>query len=92
MKRRPVRIFQSEQNGIGYIQIDGGDIVICDTCGEDWTERPESGGLLFCSKAVCPNCATGLRKDAEQYEETHLIRGECPENMPFADWVRSLRK
>lgn len=27
--------------------------VVCDICDADWTDRPESGGFLFVSKAYC---------------------------------------
>lgn len=74
------------------ITVDMGDRVICDWgCGEEWTDRPESGGLLFGSKATCPDCAPRLEANARKHGELHFIRARCPENMSFADWVRSLR-
>ena len=32
-----------------------GRTVVCDICDQDWTDRPESGGFLFVSKAYCPD-------------------------------------
>lgn len=71
------------------IRIDRADRVICDgRCGEDWTTRKESGGILFGSKAMCPNCAPQIEKDAARFGELDYIKGRCPEGMSFADWVR----
>jgi len=71
--------------------IDPGNYVFCDWCGEDFTERDDSGGFLFGSKAVCPLCAPKVRALADSYDEGHLIRAVCPKEVSFADWVRGLR-
>lgn len=68
-----------------------GKIVICDDCNADWTDRKESGGLLFESKAICPDCEPKWRKLAAEYHEEEYIRGACPELQAFADWVREMR-
>jgi hypothetical protein len=68
-----------------------GDTVVCDTCGENWTDRPESGGFLFHSKAVCPACEPRQMKMILGYHEENFIRGYCPKDLSFADWVRRLR-
>ncbi len=65
-----------------------GQLVFCDFCGEDWTERTESGGLLFQSKAVCPDCTPRSLKSIAEFHEEHLIKDRCPEGKSFADWVR----
>ena len=70
--------------------INVGDRVICDWCGQEWTDRPESGGLTFVSKACCPDCAPRIRADAAAGNETHHIRSECPPELSFADWVRTV--
>ena len=68
--------------------VDPGQMVICDwTCNGDWSDREESGGLLFGSKAVCPDCAADLEKRLRPEERRH-IRGRCPVGISFADWVR----
>lgn len=73
------------------VEIDMGENVVCDICGEDWTERTESGGFLFGSKAYCPDCAEdGLRR-IRGYHEEHMIRAYCPSDKSFKDWVLSLR-
>lgn len=64
------------------------EIVLCDFCGDDWSERTESGGILFQSKATCPQCTPRLLESARKYNEEHFIRGKCPSDMSFADWVR----
>ena len=68
-----------------------GEEVICDFCNKEWTELPTQGGFLFQSKAVCPDCASDMMKTIKKYHEESFIRGECPENMSFAQWVRSIR-
>lgn len=72
-------------------EFDIGRTVICDTCGADWTNRKESGGLIFESKGICPDCTPGLMKSVKQYEEEHYIRAICPEGKSFADFVREYR-
>lgn len=75
---------------VSVIRIDVGDRVICDLCGEEWTDRPESGGLFgLGSKAICPDCEQQTLADCERYGESHLIRQSCPEGKSFADWVRT---
>lgn len=75
-------------DGAVMIEIDAGQSVICDLCGEDKTESKVSGGFLFQSKAVCPDCAPNYEASAKRYSELHFIRARCPEGKSFADWVR----
>jgi len=70
------------------IEIDIGDRVVCDDCNKDYTDRQESGGILFQSKAICPNCTPKWKLSAEEYGEEHFIRAVCPPGKSFADWVR----
>jgi hypothetical protein len=65
--------------------------VVCDLCDEDWTDRPEPGGFLFVSKAVCPDCAPKFMADVARYKEQKHIRGTCPVDESFADFVRRMR-
>jgi hypothetical protein len=71
--------------------IDVGDRVICDACGEEWTDRVDSGGILFQSKAICPDCSPQWEADAVKHNEEKFIRIRCPKGMSFAEWVRSIR-
>lgn len=71
--------------------IDIGDMVVCDLCNEEYTGKPDPGGFLFQSKAVCPACAPKFERDVRKFQEEHLIRARCPEGQPFAAWVLSLR-
>jgi hypothetical protein len=64
-----------------------GDCVICDMCGEDFTNRKEAGGFTFGSKAVCPLCAPGIEASAIAYGEACYIRERCPAGMEFRRWV-----
>lgn len=70
---------------------DVGPQVVCDNCGADWTGRPESGGFLFVTKAICPTCAPVYERDIVRYGETRHIRQRCPEGLSFAQWVLQLR-
>lgn len=81
--------FAMEHPGVG---ISVGRVVICDSCGTDWTDSDKSGGILFQSKAICPDCTPAWLQSTKQHpEEAELIRGTCPEGQTFADWVRELR-
>lgn len=74
------------------ITIDGGDTVLCDMCNQDFTGSEISGGFLFLSKAVCPFCEDKMMTNIKKYNEEDYIRGTCPENVSFYDWVMSMRK
>ena len=39
-----------------------GETVVCDDCNGDYTNRADSGGFIFESKAICPTCAPGWRQ------------------------------
>ncbi len=68
---------------------DLGNKVYCDFCGVDWTDKKECGGMLFQSKAACPDCTPRIKKSAIKYNEERFIRKQCPEDMAFSDWVRN---
>lgn len=70
--------------------IDYGRRVECDWCGKDFTDSKATGGLLFQSKAVCPECVPTMERAVISYGEQRFIRARCPINMPFADWVRDV--
>jgi hypothetical protein len=64
--------------------------VICDICDKDWTDRPESGGFLFTSKAYCPDCAVEGLRGIKKYKEERYIVAMCGDES-FADFVRRMR-
>jgi hydrogenase maturation factor HypF (carbamoyltransferase family) len=68
-----------------------GDIVLCDFCNDDYTVSDDTGGLIFGSKAVCPNCTPKLSADAKRYNEEHFIKARCKPDQSFADFVREFR-
>lgn len=71
---------------------DIGDRVVCDICNRDYTnDLVTQGGILFGSKAVCPNCAPGLEESAKIYDEEDYITDRCPAGMTFREWVLGLR-
>ena len=71
--------------------IDIGDSVICDACGDDYTNSDDSGGFLFGSSAYCPKCAVSRLPNIKSYGEEHFIKARCPKSMSFKDWVLQLR-
>lgn len=71
--------------------IEVGDSARCDFCGDEYRGRPDPGGILFQSKAVCPQCAPKLEADAALYGETSFIRARCPPGVSFHAWVMGLR-
>lgn len=73
---------------IERITIEPGNSVVCDACNDDYTHSDAVGGLLFQSKAICPNCSPKWEAGAKEYGETHLIKARCPADKSFADWVR----
>jgi hypothetical protein len=68
-----------------------GNTVICDVCGEDYTNSDERGGFLFGTYAYCPKCATRCMSDILRYGETDRIKAKCPLGMTYRDWVLKLR-
>ena len=68
-----------------------GRAVVCDICSKDWTDSALTGGFLFLSKAVCPDCAPRFMADVVKFKEQKHIRGMCPPGEAFADWVRASR-
>ncbi|MGI9451970.1 MAG: hypothetical protein ACR2QH_15210 [Geminicoccaceae bacterium] len=71
--------------------IDCGDQVLCDMCNKDYTHSILSGGYLFGSNGVCPACAPGMMENIKRHGEEDYIRGHCPKDMSFADWIRKIR-
>jgi len=70
--------------------VDVGDNVICDICGENYTDLPDSGGIVFGYRACCPICAPEMEERAKFYHEEEHLGASCPEGMSFADWVRDM--
>jgi len=77
--------------GFHTVVIDGGDVVLCDLCNKDYSNSEVSGGFLFQSKAVCPDCAERFMKGVKKYGEERFIKATCPEDMSFYNWIMSFR-
>jgi hypothetical protein len=71
------------RDGMKFITVDMGDMVVCDFCNEEWTTRTESGGYFFDGYSVCPDCGPSHKKRP---------KGSimCIPGMSFADWVRKV--
>lgn len=68
-----------------------GDLVVCDICNKDYTDLPDSGGFVFCSKGYCPECAKKWLPRIKSYGEEGYIKAFCPEGQSFADFIREYR-
>ena len=66
-----------------------GDLVVCDICGEDFTNSPASGGIIFGSNAYCPQCSDRMLPTIAS--EAQHIQAKCPQGVSFADFVRDYR-
>jgi hypothetical protein len=71
--------------------IDMGDVVVCDLCNADWRGKPDSGGLIFQSKAVCPACAPQFMVGVTKHREQAYIRATCPDGVSFQQFVLDYR-
>lgn len=65
--------------------------VVCDGCNKNWSDLTESGGILFGSKAYCPDCMPGLEQSIQEHGEDRFIKDRCPVGVSYADWVRGIR-
>jgi hypothetical protein len=65
--------------------------VVCDACEKDWTSSEVSGGFLFGAYAYCPDCAEKGLKQVKEYGEEKYLKGFCPKDMSFADFVCEMR-
>jgi hypothetical protein len=74
------------------IIIDIKNKVVCDYCDKDYTHSNETGGFLFGSYATCPDCAPKIMVNIKNYGEEHYIKGFCPPQLSFRDWVYTLRE
>jgi hypothetical protein len=70
---------------------DLGGQVLCDMCNGDYSDSASQGGILFQSKAVCPECSPKLLRNAEKYDEMHMIRDRAREGESFRDFTLRIR-
>lgn len=71
--------------------IDIGDTVLCDLCNADFTDKSDTGGFVFESKAVCPNCTPDFLRSVRDNHELEYVRAICPEGMPFREFILRYR-
>lgn len=75
------------------IMIDPGNVVVCDLCNQDYTNDNESkGGMLFCGKAVCPECFDEFMIGIKKYHEEKYIKAIAMPDETFRDFVYRVRK
>lgn len=66
--------------------------VLCDFCNKDWNGDPTSGGFIFQSKGVCPDCAPEFRELIVRNGEECYIRAECPPDKSHAEFIHDYRE
>jgi len=78
----------------GFVIIMKDDLgkVVCDFCDKDWSNSDQSGGFLFQSKAVCPDCEPRFMDRVKQHHEQSFIRDRCPEEQSFSEWIKNIRR
>lgn len=85
-----MKFFDSEVKLIHSEDI--GTQVICDFCGNDYSFKSDPGGMIFESKAVCPDCTKRSMRNIKKYGEEKFIRAFCPPNTSFWNFVFNYRK
>jgi hydrogenase maturation factor HypF (carbamoyltransferase family) len=80
-------------NGMKFdvIEVDPGNVVVCDFCNKDYTNSTETGGFLFLSNAVCPDCAPRFEESAKKYNEEKYIVDRAKPKESFRDFVYRVR-
>jgi hypothetical protein len=71
---------------------DIGDHVECDFSSKDFTGSDATGGFLFESKGVCPECSDGLMATIKKYHEEKYIRAVAKPNETFRDFILRVRE
>ena len=74
------------------ITINPGRHVLCDLCNQNFSDRPELGGMIVGGYAVCPLCAPSFEQELSRQNATYMIRARCPANTSFADFIRAYRE
>lgn len=71
---------------------DLGDVVICDLCNRDYShDQGSTGGFVFASKAVCPDCAPDFEAEIKRRNEDKYIQARAEIGEPFSDLIRRWR-
>lgn len=73
------------------INVNPGNLVICDYCNTDYTERKDVGGIYFAGYAICPECAPRTMHTIKKYNEERFILDKAKENESFRDFVYRIR-
>lgn len=72
------------------ININPKNLVICDSCGDNYTDSDEVGGVLLSRSAFCPKCSPRIISSAKEFnEEKFLIYPK--ENETFRGFVLRIR-
>lgn len=80
-----------EKMGIKIITIEPGIAVLCDLCGEDYTNSDDKSGYIFANKAVCPKCADRFMESIKHHNEEQYITLRANKDESFRDFVYRVR-
>lgn len=86
-----MKVTKTVENGITVINVDPGDTVLCDLCNKDYTNSNAIGGMLFGSKAVCPDCTPEFMKSVKKYNEEKHIKDVAKLGESFRNFVYRIR-
>ena len=79
-----------KEMGFKVININPGNLVLCDGCNANYTDRDTLGGVLLSRSAFCPNCAEEIIKSAKKYKEEKFLTYP-KEGESFKDFVIRMR-
>ena len=72
------------------IDINPGNLVICDGCNDNYTNSEEVGGVLLSRTAFCPKCCKEIIESAKEFEEERFLTYP-KEGETFKDFVLRMR-
>lgn len=68
-----------------------GATVVCDSCDKDYTGSLVMGGMIFGSRAICPECEPKWRADIKKYDEERFIKATAAKGQTFREFVIAYR-
>jgi hypothetical protein len=70
----------------------GMPVVICDLCNKDWTGSETSGGGVFSSTGVCPDCEPNFLEGFNKYVDERKYWVPCPPHISHYEFIVRFRR
>lgn len=67
------------------------NMVVCDLCNEDHTNKDEIGGMLLGSKGICPTCTKRMMPNLEKDDEANYVKDIAKEEESFRQFILRIR-